>query len=126
MAEENLMELLKSRILGSFRWQEDVIIPLSNELEIPKEEFEEILMDKLDMSSLENLHATFESAKPKCFMERLNADLKLCWLVNVLELIKKEDYIELKKQLMIKIAEGQQYEDILEFGKKEVYKLLKS
>ncbi|MDR2830042.1 MAG: DUF1959 domain-containing protein [Methanobrevibacter sp.] len=119
------LKIMKNRIIRSFRWEEDVIIPLSDELNIPVDEFEEILMNKLDMSSLEALHSTYESAKPNCLMEKLNCDLKLCWLVDVLGIINNADYLNLKAKLMTKIAEVEKYDEILEFGKKEVYKLLK-
>lgn len=119
------LKAMKSRIIHSFGWEKDVILPLSNELDISVDEFEEILMNKLDMSSLEALHSTYESAKPSCLMEKLNCDLKLCWLVDVLGIINNEDYLNLKAKLMTKIAEVEKYNEILEFGKREVYKLLK-
>ncbi|MDR2624684.1 MAG: DUF1959 domain-containing protein [Methanobrevibacter sp.] len=119
------LKTMKSRIIHSFRWEKDVIVPLSDELKIPVKEFEDILMDKLDMSSLEALHSTYESAKPKCLMEKLNCDLKLCWFVDVLGIINNDDYFDLKSKLMTKIANGEKYDGVLEFGKKEVYKLLK-
>jgi energy-converting hydrogenase A subunit M len=123
--DEDLLKSMKTRIIHSFRWKKDVIIPLSDELDIPVNEFEEILMNKLDMSSLEALHSTYESYRPKCLMDKLNCDLKLCWFVDVLEIINNNDYNNLKSKLMTKIAKGEKYEDILKFGKKEVYELLK-
>ncbi|MDR2544316.1 MAG: DUF1959 domain-containing protein [Methanobrevibacter sp.] len=122
---ENLLKTMKMEIIHSFRWKKDIIIPLSEELAIPVDEFEEILIDKLDMSSLEALHATYESSKPKCLMEKLNCDLKLCWIVDVLKIIDEKDYNNLKAKLMIKIAKGEKYEEILKFGKEKVYELLK-
>ena len=58
---ESLMELMKGRILSSYRWQEDIIKPFSEEMDIAPETLEKILMRRLDMSSLEALHPRFES-----------------------------------------------------------------
>jgi energy-converting hydrogenase A subunit M len=122
---QDSLKILKTRITRSFRWRKDVVIPLSKELEIPVDEFEEILINKLDMASLESMHATFESAKPEALMERLNCDLNLYWFVDVLKIITTEDYNNLKSRLMGKIAKDEKYEEILKFAKKEVYQLLK-
>ncbi|MDR2873999.1 MAG: DUF1959 domain-containing protein [Methanobrevibacter sp.] len=123
--KENSLELMKTRIIHSFRWNVDVLSPLSEELEIPINEFEEILINNLDMSSLEALHATFESAKSEFLMEKLRCDLSLYWLVDVLKIISTEDYNKLKSKLLGKVAKGEEYEIVLKFAKKEVYHLLK-
>jgi energy-converting hydrogenase A subunit M len=122
---QDSLKVMKTRIIRSFKWREDVVIPLSKELEIPVNEFEEILINNLDMSSLESLYATFEYAKPESSMEKLNCDLSLYWLVDVLKIINTEDYNKLKSKLMVKIAKGEKYKEVLKFGKKEVYQLLK-
>ena len=59
---ESLMELMKGRILNSYRWQEDIIKPFSKEMGITPNELEKILMKRLDMSSLEALQPRFESS----------------------------------------------------------------
>jgi energy-converting hydrogenase A subunit M len=122
---QDSLKVMKTRIIRSFKWREDVVVPLSKKLEIPVNEFEEILINNLDMSSLESLHATFESAKPESSMEKLNCDLSLYWLVDVLKIINTEDYNKLKSKLMVKIVKGEKYKEVLKFGKKEVYQLLK-
>jgi energy-converting hydrogenase A subunit M len=122
--DEKLLEKMKLRILRSFKWREDVVIPLANELEITDEEFEKILMDHLDMSSLEALHPTFESAKPKCIAERLHADLRLCWLSDVMELITTEEADRVKMGLVKEILNGKEYDEVLQDGKKQILDLL--
>ncbi|MGL4670515.1 MAG: DUF1959 family protein [Methanobacteriaceae archaeon] len=123
-SKSDLLKTMKLRILKSFRWKADVVDPLSSELEIDSELFEEILMSKLDMSSIDALHSTFESAKPQCLAHRFHADLKLCWLVDVLELLPKEQTEILKMHLVKEVIDGSKYEDILEKGKKQIIEML--
>ena len=78
--ESSLMEILKRRILDSYRWQEDIIKPFSKEMNISTETFEMILMKRLDMSSLEALHPRWESSKYSCVMDKIHADLQICYL----------------------------------------------
>lgn len=117
MDNEEKMKLYKLRILRSFRWQKDIVIPLSKELGISQEEFEDILMKHLDMSSLSSLHSTYESTMPEMIMNKLDIDLKLYWYVDILELISKEDATDLKVQLSLKVLDGYDYNQALEDGK---------
>jgi len=122
--DEKLLETMKLRILRSFRWREDVVNPLAKELEISNEIFEKILMNHLDMSSLEALHATLESAKPKCIFEKLHVDLRLCWLCDVMEIITIEEANRIKLSLVKEIINGKNYDMALKDGKKQVLNLL--
>ena len=122
--DKELLETMKLRILRSFRWREDVIIPLATELEITNEEFEKILMNRLDMSSLEALHPTFESARPRCLSKRLHADLRLCWLCDVMEIVTVDEANRIKMSLVKEIIDGKEYEKVLEDGKKQIVDLL--
>ena len=122
--DKELLETMKLRILRSFRWREDVIIPLATELEITNEEFEKILMNRLDMSSLEALHPTFESARPKCISEKLHSDLRLCWFCDVLEILTEEESNKIKVKLVDEIINGKDYEEALEDGKKQILHFL--
>lgn len=119
-----LLETMKLRILRSYRWKEDVVNPLANELEVTTDELEKILMNHLDMSSLEALHPTFESARPKCISERLHSDLRLCWLCDVMEIITEKEADKIKVKLVKEIINGKSYEDVLEDGKKQVLNFL--
>jgi energy-converting hydrogenase A subunit M len=123
--DQKLLELMKLRILRSFKWRDDVVNLLAKELKISVEEFEKILMNKLDMSSLEALHATFESARPNCLNERLHSDLRLCWLSDVMGLISNKDADVLKIRLVKEIINGKRYDEALEEGKAQVLILLK-
>ncbi|WP_297898465.1 DUF1959 family protein [Methanobrevibacter sp.] len=122
--DKKLLETMKLRILRSFKWKEDVVTPLANELEISNEELEKILMNNLDMSSLEALHATLESAKPKCLSEKLHADLRFCWLCDVMEIITIEEANRIKFSLVKEIINGKDYDLVLKDGKKQVLDLL--
>ncbi|MDR0913171.1 MAG: DUF1959 domain-containing protein [Methanobrevibacter sp.] len=123
--EEDLLRLMKLRVLRSFRWQKDIIEPLSNEFDIEKEEFENILMGHLDMSSLENLHATFESAQHSLLLDKLNYDLKLTWFHDVLDIISKEEKDKIKLDIIKEINDGKKYDAALINGKKSLIELLK-
>ena len=126
MDEGELMRLMKRRILESYRWQEDVIKPLSRELEIDVEEFQDILMDKLDMSSLEALHPRFESARPRCIREKLHSDLQLCWLVDVMEIISVDDAEALKDEITELVLAGREYSEALSEGRRRLHEILRS
>ena len=122
--DEKLLEKMKLRILRSFKWKEDIVTSLATELGVSNEEIEKILMKHLDMSSLEALHPTFESARPKCISERLHADLRLCWLCDVMGLVTVEEALRIKKSLVKEIINGKKYEEALNDGKKQVLDLL--
>lgn len=126
MDEGELMRLMKRRILESYRWQEDVVKPLSRELEIDVEEFQDILMDKLDMSSLEALHPRFESARPRCIREKLHSDLQLCWLVDVMEIISVDDAEALKDEITEMVLAGREYSEALSEGRRRLHEILRS
>lgn len=122
---EELLELIKRRILNTYRLKEDIIKKLAESLEIEQDELEEILINKLDSSSLEGLHSSLESSKLRCIKNKLHADLKLCWLCDVMELIKPEQADKIKHHLALEIInENKKYEDALKEGKQEIKSLL--
>jgi energy-converting hydrogenase A subunit M len=125
-SEEELRLRMKMRILKSYKWQEDIIIPFSKELEISPEELEEILMKRLDMSSLEALQPRFESSRLRCTKEKIHSDLKLCWLSDVMDLLTEEETEQMKNKVAFKIfKEDKSYEEALEEGRKELVEYLK-
>lgn len=83
-------------------------------------------MDLLDMSSLEALHGTLEIANHKCLLERLDADLRLPWYVDVLELLSVEQGDELKNKVANEIIDGKSYDIALDEGRKDLFNLLKN
>lgn len=123
--DDELLKLMKRRIITSYRWHEDVVMPLARELKISAEDFEDILMKKLDMSSLEALHARFESAKPRCIKERIHSDLRLCWLVDVMNILTDKEADQIKNDITDKIIKkGESYDEALEDGREELLELL--
>ena len=121
---ESLMELMKKRILDSYRWQEDIIKPFSKELGITTQELEKILMRRLDMSSLEALHPRFESSRYSCICDKIHSDLQICWLSDVMEIISKEDADAIKDKIAKEVINGKSYEDAIVDGKKELIEYL--
>lgn len=121
---ESLLELMKGRILNSYRWQEDIIKPFSRDMGISKETFEKILMKRLDMSSLEALHPRLESSKYSCIMDKIHSDLQICWLSDVMEIISKEDADAIKDKIAKEVVNGKSYEDAISDGKKELIEYL--
>jgi energy-converting hydrogenase A subunit M len=77
------------------------------------------------MSSLQALHATFESAQDICLYQKLNSDLRLCWFNGTLEIISDEDAKNLKMKLVNEVKNGKSYEDALKEGQLELFELLK-
>ena len=118
------LNLMKKRVIRSFKWQEDIIIPFSREFGCTIEELEDLFMDLLDMSSLEALHGTLEIANQKCLLERLDADLRLPWYVDTLELLSVEQGGEIKNKVADEIISGKSYDIALDDGRKELFNLL--
>ena len=125
MDDDAKLKLMQKRIIKSYAWQRDIIVPLSKEFDCTIEELEDLFFDLLDMDSLENLHGTFESAEDICLYQKLNADLRLCWFIGTLELIDPEDGRNIKMKLVNEIKSGKSYEDALKEGKLELFQLLK-
>lgn len=121
---ESLLELMKGRILNSYRWQEDIIKPFSRDMGISKETFEKILMKRLDMSSLEALHPRLESSKYSCIMDKIHSDLQICWLSDVMDIISLQDAFAIKDKIAKEVINGKSYEDAIVDGKKELIEYL--
>jgi energy-converting hydrogenase A subunit M len=116
-----LLITMKKRILHSYKWREDVIIPFAKELEISTDELEEILMKRLDMSSLEAINPRFESSQLRCIKERIHADLRLCWLCDVMNIITKEKSSIIKNKIAYEVLkENKPYNKAIEEGRKDL------
>ncbi len=127
MNDEERLELMEKRILHSFKWIKDVTIPVADEFGITAEELEEIFMNALDMSSLEALHSTFDSANYLALKEQIYIDLRLCWFSGTLELITEEEAEDIKTRLADAVYDkGRKYEEVLDEGRKEILALLRS
>ena len=122
---DDKLELMQNRIIKSYAWQRDIIVPLSKEFDCSTDELEKVFFDLLDMSSLEALHGTLESANDICLYQKFNADLRLCWFIDILELIPRKDGKELKMKLVNEVKNGKSYEDALKEGRLELFELLK-
>jgi energy-converting hydrogenase A subunit M len=124
--DEELLLRMKKRIIKSYTCHKDVIIPFSEELKISPEELEEILMKRLDMSSLEALQPRFESSKFRCTKERIHTDLRLCWLCDVINILTEDEAEEIKNKITFEVLkENKSYENALEDGKRELLEYLK-
>ena len=126
MDDEAKLELMKKRIVGSYAWQRDLIVPLSKDFDCTTDELEHLFFDLMDMSELENMHGRFETAQYLCLSKKLYADLRLCWFADSLELISKEDANILTEKLANEIIDGKDYSDVLKQGQKELFTLLKN
>ncbi len=125
-SDEELLIRMKKRILRSYRWYEDVIKPFSEEFKISTEELEDILMKRLDMSSLEALQPRFESSKLRCTKERIHSDLKICWLCDVMNILTDDEAEDIKNKIAFKVLIlKESYGDALEEGKKDLLYHLK-
>ena len=125
MDDDAKLRLMQKRIIKSYAWQRDIIVPLSEEFNCTADELEELFFDLLDMDSLEALHGTFESASDICLYQKLNADLRLCWFVGTLEILPPEIGKNLKMKLVKEIKDGKSYEDAVKDGRLELFELLK-
>ena len=125
MDDDAKLRLMQNRIIKSYAWQRDIIVPLSKDFDCTVDELEELFFSLMDMDSLENMHGTVESAKDICLYQKFNADLRVCWFIGTLELIPPEEGRRLKMKLVEEVKNGKSYEDALKEGQLELYELLK-
>ncbi len=125
MDDDARLKLMQNRIIKSYAWQRDVIVPLSKEFDCTTEELEELFFSLFDLDSLENLHGTFDSAKDICLYQKFNADLRLCWFIDTLEILPREKGKDLRYKLVQEVKNGKSYEDVLKEGRLELFQLLK-
>lgn len=125
MDEDDVLRIMKMRIVESYRWKLDIVEPISKELGISEDELEEILIKRLDMASLEALHPRYESSKHHCIKDKLHADLRLCWLSDAMNILSKEETEEIKNKIAAEIlTEGKSYQEALEDGRKDLLEYL--
>ncbi len=123
--EDEVMRIMKMRIVESYRWQLDIVEPISKELGISEDQLEEILIKRLDMASLEALHPRYESSKHYCIKEKLHSDLRLCWLADVMNILSEEETEEIKNKIAAEIlTKGKSYQEALEDGRKDLLEYL--
>ena len=125
MDDKERLRLMQTRIIKSYAWQRDVIVPLSKDFDCTVEELEEVFFNLFNMDTLEAMHGTFSSAKDICLYQKFHADLRLCWFSGTLEVISPEDAKELKMKLVEEVKNGKSYEDALKEGHLELFELLK-
>ena len=119
--DEELLITMKKRILASYKWHKDVVVPFAAELEISPEELEEVLMKRLDMSSLEAINPRFESSKLRCIKEKIHSDLRLCWLCDVMNILTEEESENIKTKIAYEVLnENKPYDKAIEEGRKDL------
>ncbi|MCF0226583.1 MAG: DUF1959 domain-containing protein [Methanobrevibacter sp.] len=127
MNDDERLTVMKQRIVRSFRWHDDIIVPMADEFGISVEEMEDLFMNALDMSSLESLHSTFDSAKFNCLRKQLYIDLRLCWFAGGMELITYEEAEDIQNRLASEVyMHNKPYDEALEEGRKEILEILKN
>ena len=125
MDEDDVLRIMKMRIVESYRWKLDIVKPISKELEISEEQLEEILIKRLDMASLEALHPRYESSKHYCIKEKLHSDLRLCWLCDVMNILTEEEAEKIKNKVASEIlTKGKSYQEAMEDGRKDLLEYL--
>ena len=125
MDDAEKLRLMQTRIVKSFAWQRDVIVPLSKDFDCTIEELEEVFFNLFNMDTLEAMHGTFKSAEDLSLYQKFTADLRLCWFSGTLEAITPEDAKSLKMKLVEEVKNGKSYEDALKEGQLELFELLK-
>jgi len=119
------IEIMKRRILMSYRYQEDVVKPLAEFFGISTEELIEILIKRLDMAGLEALHPRMIQAKRECLERKIELELNLCTISDFLSLISPEEKEKILKEIGRMIDEGRSYEEIIREGKKLILEILR-
>ena len=125
MDDDAKLRIMQKRIIKSYAWQRDIIVPLSKDFDCTVDELEDVFFSLFDLGTLEALHGTHDSAEDICLYQKLNADLRLCWFIDTLEVISREDGRNLKMKLVKEIKNGKSYEDALKEGQLELFEMLK-
>lgn len=121
----DLLREMKMRELESYQWQKDVVKPLSEEFNVSIDEMNEVFLDNLDMSQIDSLHATFQSALHEAILRKLYIDLHLQWFIEVLNMINEEQGNKIRVPLAKKIVEGADYKETLQEGRNQLFACLK-
>ena len=126
MSKDNdLLYQMKLREIESFKWQEDIIEPLSKEFNISVDEMNEIFIENLDMSQIDSLHATYQSALHDALHRKLYVDLHLQWFIDVLGIVTVEQGDKIRLPLAKKLINGADYNEILQEGRNKLLFVLK-
>lgn len=125
MDDDAKLRVMQKRIIKSYAWQRDIIVPLSKDFDCTAEEVEDLFFSLFDLGTLEALHGTLESARDICLYQKFNADLRLCWFIGTLEIVPPEEGKKLKMKLVEEVKKGRPYEEVLKEGQLELYELLK-
>ena len=103
MDDDTKLRIMQKRIIKSYAWQRDIIVPLSKDFDCTVDELEDVFFSLFDLGTLEALHGTHDSAQDICLYQKLNADLRLCWFIDTLEVISREDGRDLKMNWLERI-----------------------
>ena len=106
MDKSEQMEMMKLRVLRSFKWNAQIVHPLAQEFDITDEEFEEIL-------------------KKDGLFRRIYIDLRFHWFCDVLELVSPEDAEAISIKAAEEVWNGKDYEEALKTGREEILDLIK-
>jgi len=115
------LRIMKQRILRNYKYQEDVIKPIAELLEIPPEKLEDIIMEKHDMAALQWLQSRAEQDLRECLEKKVDVDLRL-GLLSILGLISEDDAVEIRKDVRDGMASGKPYESAIEDAKEIIRK----
>ena len=85
---------------------------------------EEIIMNNMDMISLEGLHSRFQSAYPEYLKVKLYFDLKLNLIIDVMQLIAKGTMDIILNKKIEEIINGKKYDLVYDETKEEIKSLL--
>lgn len=122
--DDKLLRQLKMREIESYQWQKEVIGPLSEEFQVSIDEINDLFVNNLDMSNINNLHATFQSANHEEILLKLYSDLHLKWFIEVLEMITVKQGDKIRVPLFKRIVEGEDYDKVLQEGRNQLFAIL--
>lgn len=119
------LDEMKRRVLKAHKYKEDLVEPLSEVLELDKEEVVDLVIERLDMIRLQGLHSRNERRREdgmrRILEEKINMDLHLPLLSNFLSILDEESAKQIKEEAAEKVlAEDKEYEKALEEAKEEI------
>lgn len=132
MTDETIKKL-KLWKLESYSYQENVLKPISQFLNLSLEEVEDLLAKNLDMARIESSHSSAEQARLFRMEKQIEVDLGLDYFLQ-LELLSENQINIIREDVMNKLessgkldfnSKSDKYKDLINEARNKILKILK-
>lgn len=130
---DETIKKLKLWKLESYSYQENVLKPISQFLNLSLEEVEDLLAKNLDMARIESSHSSAEQARLFRMEKQIEVDLGLDYFLQ-LELLSENQINIIREDVMNKLessgkldfnSKSDKYKDLINEARNKILKILK-